>query len=134
MTLIHWHPDTRQLRQFGVIALFVLPLLGWWWSGGHPVVVGAAAAVGGVAAVLALVRPQWLRPAFVGLSLVAWPIGAVVGELALVVIFFGVVTPLGWLLRCSGRDALARHWDRQAASYWQEKRRPAGPQSYRKQW
>lgn len=134
MTSVNWHPDERQLRQFGLMALVVLPLLGWWWSAGNAAALGVAAAVGGVCGLLALARPQWLRPVFVGLSLVVWPIGVVVGELALVVIYFGVLTPLGMLLRCSGREALARRFDRHAASYWQEKRRPAGPRSYRKQW
>jgi hypothetical protein len=134
MTPVNWHPDVRQLRQFGLIALVVLPLLGWWWGGGNAAVVGGTAAAGAGFGLLALVRPHWLRPVFVGLSLAVWPIGVVVGELALLVIYLGVVTPLGVFLRCSGRDALARRFDRQAASYWQEKRRPAGPQSYRKQW
>jgi hypothetical protein len=134
MTSINWHPDARQLRQFGLIALVVLPLLAWWWSGGNRAVIGVAVAVGGLFGLLALARPQGLWPAFVGLSLVAWPIGMVVGELALLVIYLGVITPLGLMLKCCGRDALARRFDRQAASYWQEKSRPTHPQSYRKQW
>ena len=40
--------------------------------------------------------------------------------------FYGVVTPLGWALRRLGRDLLRLRWEPRLGSYWLE-RRPPGP-------
>jgi hypothetical protein len=42
------------------------------------------------------------------------------------VIFFGVVTPAGLIMRALGRDPLRLKLDRQAPSYWIP-RQPPGP-------
>ena len=48
-----WNPTDRQLRQFGVIALVVLPALGWLWGASGTVLAtlastGPVSDVGGV--------------------------------------------------------------------------------------
>ena len=59
-------------------------------------------------------------------SLIAFPIGMVIGTLALVLVFYGVITPIGLVFRLIGRDPLHRRYDREASSYWIERRpRPA---------
>src|SRR4051812_37974508 len=100
---INWRPSDRQLRQFGVISLFALPLAGWLVMG-RPVAFAEApiarnvlvtlAALGAVAATLGLLRPQMLRPVFVGACLVSFPIGLVAGELTMLLIYFGVFLPV----------------------------------------
>ncbi|MCL4837575.1 MAG: hypothetical protein KJ058_06400 [Thermoanaerobaculia bacterium] len=45
-------------------------------------------------------------------------LGAVVGTVALAVVFFGVMTPIGLLRRLSGADPLLRRAPR-AVSWWQ---------------
>ena len=130
---MNWHPTDRQLRQFGLIGLVALPLLGWLWSAGM-LGIGILAAVGLALAVLGLTYPQSLRPIFVGLSLISLPIGWVVSELALLVLFYGVFLPIGLLLRLLGRDPLDRKFDAQASSYWQPKKPPAGAASYFRRW
>ncbi len=139
---IAWNPADRQLRQFGVIALVALPLLGWLFSGKpwpaemtreQGLVIGALAMLGVAAAALAVIRPQTLRWPFVGATLLALPIGLVVGEVVLGIIYFGVFLPVSMIFRLVGRDALERRIDRKAKSYWQPKARPAGPESYFRQ-
>ncbi len=130
---LNWHPTDRQLRQFGVIGLLALPLLGWLWSAGA-LGIGILAAVGLALAVLGLTSPQSLRPMFVGLSLVSLPIGWVVSELALLALFYGLFLPIGLLLRLLGRDPLDRKFDAQASSYWQPKKPPGDVASYFRRW
>ena len=130
---MNWHPTDRQLRQFGVIGLVMLPLLGWLWSSGV-LGIGILAAVGLVLAALGLTYPQTLRPIFVGLSLVSLPIGWVVSELTLLVLFYGLFLPIGLLLRLLGRDPLDRKFDAQASSYWQPKKPPTDVGSYFRRW
>ena len=129
---MNWRPSNRQLRQFGLISLAALPLIGWWWGGGLWVVGGLAAA-GACIASLGLIWPRSLRPIFVAFSLISLPIGLVVGELTLMFIFFGVFLPLGLLFRVAGRDALHLRSNRGSESYWQPKPQPAGPATYYRQ-
>ena len=139
---INWNPDDRQLRQFGLICLPALPLAGWVctaqaglgasvanllsgrWAQlaqdtGNGPLVGGLLAAGVVLAAVGLTRPQWLRWLFVALSLLTAPIGLAVSELVLVVIYFGVLTPLATVFRLVGRDALERKLEPHAATYWQ---------------
>jgi hypothetical protein len=130
---MNWSPTARQLRQFGLISLVALPALGWLWGGGLPLV-AALAVAGALMALLGLAYPRSLRPVFLGLSLLAIPIGIVVGEVALAVVYFGVVTPTAWISRRFGHDPLQRNFQPDAASYWQPKRPPQGPASYLRPW
>jgi len=144
MSLIdmQWRPGDRQLRQFGLIALFALPLAGWLFSGKpwpadmtprQVTVLEILAGLGVVAAGVALVRPQLLRWPFVIATLVALPIGLVVGEVVLLLIYFVVFLPVSLVFRLMGRDAMERGINRGAATYWQPKAPPAGPESYFRQ-
>ena len=56
----------------------------------------------------------------------------VVNPIVLGVIFFGVFTPVGLVMRMWGRDAMARRFEPDLKSYWL-KRDPPGPadDSYR---
>ncbi len=130
---INFSPSDRQLRQFGLISMAALPLLGWLW-GGSSTVIWAAAAIGATLAVGGLVWPRAVKPVFLLLTLVTAPIGMLVGELTLVLLFYGLFVPLGLIFRLIGRDALQRKLDRGASSYWQRKRQPAGAASYLRQW
>lgn len=128
-----WDPNDRQLRQFGLVSCAALPLLALLWGGGAQVI-GIAAAVGAAVAAAGLVCPRAIKPGFFLLTLIAFPIGFAVSELALALVFFGVFTPLGLIRRFMGRDPLQRRLDRQAATYWQPKKQPADAASYLRQW
>ena len=117
---INRNPTHRQLRQFGMICLFILPLLGWFWDGSS-VVVGSLATLGAITALTALARPVIVKPLFVGLTLITAPIGIVVGELTLLLIYLSVFLPIGLIFRLAGQDALQLNRNRTASTYWQPK-------------
>lgn len=129
---INWSPSDRQLRQFGCIALVALPALGWLWGAGSTLV-GSLAAAGLVLAALGFVAPIALKPLFVGLSVVTMPIGMVVGEITMALVYYGVFVPIGLLLRLTGRDVLHKGLDRGGKTYWEPKKKPAGMASYYRQ-
>jgi hypothetical protein len=142
MVAVNWRPKDRQLRQFGLAALVLLPLGGWLLLGrpqilqANPIVqliLGGLLVLGSVFAILAVMRPQALRGVFIGFSLVTMPIGMVVGEAALLLIYFAVLFPIAMLLRLLGRDALQRRLDRGTTSYWQDKTQPANAREYFRQ-
>lgn len=126
---INWSPPPRQLRQFGLLSLVALPLVGWVWGASSSLIVGLAGA-GVVLAVIGLLVPLWLKPVFLALTIVAIPIGIVVGEVAMLVTFFLVMLPIGLLLRLFGKRTLDLKIDRAAASYWEPKRQPRDVSSY----
>jgi hypothetical protein len=126
---INWNPSVRQLRQFGVICLFALPLIGWTWNA-TPTTLGVLVAIGLIVAAASLRIPKAIKPVFLGLCIVAMPIGMVIGELAMLLIFFGVFLPIGLVFRARRRDALQLHFDRNAHTYWQPKKQPASANSY----
>ncbi len=126
---INWNPTDRQLRQFGVICLFALPFLGWLWIG-SPLVVGVAAIVGLLIGITGWIRPNAIKPMFFALTLIATPIGMVVGELAMFLIYVGVFLPIGIAFKIARRDALDRQFDRQATTYWQPRKQPRSAESY----
>lgn len=81
-----------------------------------------------------LIFPGRLKPAFIGLSLVTFPMGVLVNELSLGLIFFLVFVPIGIAFRLMGRDPLHREFEAETPSYWQAKRRPVDVASYFRRW
>ena len=130
---LNWQPSDRQLRQFGWIALAALPTLGWCWHAGS-LGIGWLAGIGAALAGLGTLYPRSLRPLFIGLSLVTFPIGLLVSELALLVLFYGAFLPIGLLVRLTGRDLLQRKFQPAADSYWQPKRQAPDAASYFRRW
>lgn len=134
MTLLetNWNPSSRQLRQFGGLCLVALPLLGWLWSGSSTVIT-TLTVIGALIAIAAWVYPKSIAPLFVALMLITAPIGMVVGELAMYLIYMTVFLPIGIFFRITSRDRLQMKIDRRAASYWQPKRQPKSVASYYRQ-
>ena len=120
---INWKPTSRQLRQFGSLCLVTFPLLGWIWSG-NLTFITALACLGLLMAIIAYVYPNGISPLFVGLMLITAPIGLVLGEVAMFLIYMTVFLPIGMYFRLVSRDRLRLKHDRQASSYWQSKRQP----------
>ncbi len=126
---LDWRPPDRVVRQFGLICAVLLPAMAWWWLG-RPgwaaewspratLWVGRFAALGALLAALGLVRPAWLRPAFVGLCVLAYPLGLILSGVLLRLVYYGVFTPMAWWFRRRGRDALRQRPDPAAPSYWE---------------
>ena len=109
MIAIQWNPSTKQLRQFaGIWCPAFCGLVGYsiGHKTGHWSEVEIGWVLAGLLSVGGLVLPALIRPIFVGLILLTFPIGWVVSHLLLGLIFYGVVTPIGLILRISGHDPL----------------------------
>jgi fatty acid desaturase len=127
-TEIPRYPPLRMLRQFGAL-LAVVSLSMAAWRGSHGGDWRALAAVAVMAAAVTLVRPEALRLVFVGWLMLAFPIGWVVGRVALAIIFFGVFMPVGMVLRLIGRDPLRRQ--RAEGTYWTRRPRAKSADYFR---
>lgn len=103
---------------FLIIAL--LPLL--WQGPVRLIALGIALAFLAVS----LIAPAWLAP----LNRLWLKFGEllhrITSPIILGIMFFGVITPVGWFMRLAGKDLLRMKLDREAPSYW-IKREPPGP-------
>jgi hypothetical protein len=120
MVTLDLHPHRRTLRGFARLwfPLFVVVLgsvLRWRFD--LPTAATAAWVAGGALAVAAIASEPVARAVFVTLTIVTYPIAVVVSTVLLALMFFAVMTPLGWWLRRRGHDPL-RLRGRAAASHW----------------
>jgi hypothetical protein len=129
-----WHPGSKPLRQFSVGALVVFGLLaaGLWHRTGSVRAAAVPAVLGVTIFLVGLASPAAVRPAYRLLALVGLPIAWVVSEVSLRLVFYGVLTPLGLILRMTARDPL-RLRRRAAPSYWRDAKRDRSPSSYFRQ-
>jgi len=130
------HPPARQLRAFGMLLAIFVPLLGAlvWWRAGRLEAGTTIWIAGGVLTAIYWLAPALRRPIYVGWMYAAFPIGWTVSHLLMAVIFYGVITPIGWLLRASGRELLPRAFDRRAPTYWAPRARPGDISRYFRQY
>ncbi|MAI31089.1 MAG: hypothetical protein CMM07_05360 [Rhodopirellula sp.] len=129
---LNWSPTDRQLRQFGGVCMVMLPALGWIWGGSTLAILGLCI-LGLTLAAAALSHPTSIRPIFLTLMVITSPIGLVVGELSMIMIYFGLFLPLSLAFRVMGRDALQLKRLESSSSYWQEKKQPASASTYYRQ-
>jgi hypothetical protein len=90
----------------------------------------AAAAGSGI---LALGRPTALGWLYRTLTAISLPIGWVVSHAVLALVFFGVLTPIGLLLRAVRRDPLSRTRDPARRSYWEPRASASDVRRYYRQ-
>jgi hypothetical protein len=112
-------------RAFGLViagALCVISAIRWW----HDHEIWYLLVAAGVLAALAMTVPRALKP----LNFLWFQFGlllhAVVTPVILGLMFYGVITPLGWLMRAFGKRPLSLAFDPAATSYWIH-RTPPGP-------
>lgn len=136
MIELNLNPPPRQLRQFGWIALVGFPLVGVLLGIGPVGALGPAflyvlLGLGAVMGVSAALDMLWaVRPVYVVMTLIAWPIGMVLSTVLMALVFYGMFTPVGLAFRLFGRDPLERGLDPEAKSYWIPRRLERTPQSY----
>jgi len=133
---VQFKPAHKVLRQFA--AAWLLFLLAWaayqGLARGHQraaMILGALAIlVGG----LGLAVPSAVRWLYVGGMLAAFPIGWVVSQVMLGVLFYGIVTPLALFFRLRKRDLLRRAPALEEKSFWTAKTQPDDVQRYLRQY
>jgi hypothetical protein len=132
---IQFNPTRKTLRQFAGLWLVFFGGVALWQAlvRGHAnlgLSIGALALVVGLAG---LTRPEWVRLIYIGWMVLAFPIGWTVSQVILLLMYFGLFTPIGLIFRLIGRDPLHRARRAGVESYWAPKPAPAGVRSYFKQ-
>jgi hypothetical protein len=125
----------RTLRQFGLLGgcCFGLVAGRQWHAHGPTAVAEALVALAVALGVVGLLRPRWLWPVFAGWTLATIPVGWLLSQVLLGLLYYGLFTPLGLLFRLLGRDALGLHGRPGQASYWTAKSSPTDVGRYLRQ-
>jgi hypothetical protein len=123
---IDWNPTARKLRQFAavfaagclvvgaIVAWSIGPPLGWdRWGPALWVWL-----VGSTVGLLGLALPRLVRPVYLFWMGIAFPLGWIVSHILLAILYYGVFTAVGLLLRVRGRDSLHRRRNSGVDSYW----------------
>jgi hypothetical protein len=123
------------LRQFSGAWLLVFLTLAvrLGWVHGH-VVAGTVAGIAALIGVAGLWKPACVRWVFIGATVAAFPIGWVVTQLVLVLMFYLVLTPVALAFRWRGRDALQLRRTPGQTSLWITRGPPPDAGKYLKQY
>jgi hypothetical protein len=123
--------DRKALRNFGLLMACVLLLVGgwlWWKSAATwPWVLGAAALL----ALFGLTVPAALKPFYKGWMILAVIMGWVMTRVVLTLVYYFVLTPIGFLGRVFGEQFLQLKLKRsgEIPSYWIRRSGPARDKS-----
>lgn len=130
------NPSTKVLRQFAAAWLvFFLAMGAHQAFGKHRPQLGAAiAAAAVVIGVLGLLRPGAVKWIFVGWMVLAFPIGWLVSQITLLLLFYVMLTPVALFFRLTGRDPLCRKIATGEPSYWTAKEQPQDMRRYLRQY
>lgn len=118
-----FNPTDRMLRQFAALwVIFFLAVAARQEFHHHRRGVAIALVVLAVTVgPLGLALPRMIKPIFIGWMALAYPIGWTVSRIVLGIIFYGLFTPVAWVFRMIGRDALMLKSRPNAPTYWQVK-------------
>lgn len=119
-------PKAGNERGFGIVFAVVFVIIGLWPLQDGGALRLWALAVAGVFLAAGLWAPAVLRPFNRLWFLFGMALHKVVNPLVMGLLFYLTLTPIALIMRLAGKDPLNRRFDKQAKSYWIE-RRPAGP-------
>ena len=77
-----------------------------------------------------LIRPRYLKPLYLALTIATWPIRWCLSWVAVTLLFFLIITPFALVFRWIGRDELRRRFRRPATTFWIRRPPPPPARSY----
>ena len=128
--------SNRTLRQFaGAWLVFFLAFgVHQYLARGHRPLGLAFMGLAVVIGALGQIKPGAVRWLFVGWMALAFPIGWLISLLMLLLMFYGIITPVALLFRTRGRDLLSRKPAPSRPSFWIPKVTPLDVRSYFRQY
>jgi hypothetical protein len=107
-----------QLRSFGLIVAAGFSVIALWptiFRGDGPRL--WALTIVFVMALAGLIYPQILRPVFKVWMAVGEVLAWVNTRIILSLLYYGMIVPIGFILRLAGKDSMQRKFDREASTY-----------------
>lgn len=140
-TTVNWKPNEKQLKQFGwvsaigfVVLSGVLGMKLGWFAEGIALAPKIMWGAGALSLLLSFVFPKGLVPLYLVMTALAFPIGFIIGNVILVLMFSVLFTPLALFFRARKRDELKLKLDPDANTYWEKVTAAKGMSSYFRQY
>ena len=132
---INHDPSRKDLNVFGAIWLVffsVVASLVWKRTGNST---AATCVLAGAIAipVVGWVLPRFMRLVYLGMTYASFPIGFTISFLLMVIIYYGIVFPLGLMMKICGYDPMTRKIDTSASSYWIDRKQEREVKTYFRQ-
>lgn len=108
----------KELRQFGLLVGGAFGVIGLW-----PVVFRGepfrlwAIVLGSLLIILGLIVPQTLRQVHRGWMQIGHVLGLINTKIILGIIYYGLITPMGLVMRLMGKDLMGRALAKEATTY-----------------
>lgn len=83
--------------------------------------------------VAGLVKPFLIKYLFLGATIAAYPLGWVMTQLILAIMFYAVLTPIALIARWRGRDSLQLRGQTEKSTFWTPRAEQPKPENYLKQ-
>jgi hypothetical protein len=125
--------SARELRNFGLTLGLAFAALGgvWLYADRFRNAAIAFVALGGLLLLAGLIAPRALAQPYRAWMAFAELLGGVMTRVILAILYWLVVTPIGFVLKVAGKDLLGRRGAKRA-SYWVDMTAQRGPRHYEK--
>jgi hypothetical protein len=126
-------PTPRVLRQFAgawIVFFLLLSATAFWKR--HNVPSSCIFAIVALFGIVGLIKPGAIRWPFIVASVVAFPIGWLMSQILLAVMFYGVITPIGLFWKIRGRDTLQLRSQSKQSTFWIKRGPRPSPDRYLK--
>ena len=140
---INWSPEPKDLRKFALSLIIGFPCLALVffcvkWMKLHaqpdPAFFLKLGGIGAAIGLICLLVPVIARPLYTVWYALAACIGIVMANLIFTLIYYALFTPLGFVMRLSGRDPLNLRWKKGAGSHWIDAPPPPPAECYFRQY
>jgi hypothetical protein len=132
---LNLNPTKKELRIFSLALWWLFSIVGLivWRKTGSATTGMTLSLIGLVLAAIGFAVPTAMRPVFIVMNVVNYPIAWTFTHIIMAFIFYFVVTPVGVIMRWTGRDPMERVFDRKAKTYWKSRRIDPNPGRYFRQ-
>ena len=129
------HPSPRELRVFaaGLLGLSLIFAGLFTWNETWNLWKQLLILLGALISLAGLLIPRAILIIYQVWMIAVYPVGWFVSHLILVIVFYGIFTPIGLLLRLVGSDPIQKNRDPEATTYWSERPPPRPNQDYFRQ-
>lgn len=133
---INWNPSRKELKTFSLLLIVFFAIVAWIVHGKGASLQTAALVAGGgaVVGIAGVLSPAFIRVVYVVWMAAVFPIGFVVSNVVLAAVFYGVVWPIGLLMKLTGRNSLQLGFDRESRTYWNVRQPVKDPRRYFRQY
>lgn len=112
------HASKRDLKTFAIIWSLIFLAVAVWPLFDAAEVRMWALSVMALFLLTAFLAPALLRPFYIVWMKLGEAIGNVISRVIMLILFYGMFTPIALVLKLLGKDLLGKKLDKKSASYW----------------